>query len=154
MGNNRIERIVTDVERYAIDAVSGCWNWVGAKLKSGYGAVRVGGKVQMAHRVFYEYLIGPIVEGLVAFHTCHNAACVNPEHIRPMTWVEHAHRHARAHGEIDRVKAREIRALWGRRQLTQRQIGKIFGVHTSTVSRIVANHVWKEPRPTLIPAGA
>ncbi len=64
----------------------GCWEWIGSKDKLGYGRINSGGHTgvpMLAHRVAYEDLVGPIGAGLELDHTCHNPACVNPEHLRP-----------------------------------------------------------------------
>lgn len=78
------ERFESKVERLA----SGCWQWTGAILDTGYGVLTEGGKngkVFRAHRVAYELFIGPIPEGLVLDHLCHNRWCVNPEHLEAVT---------------------------------------------------------------------
>jgi hypothetical protein len=52
-----------------------CWIWLGAPDVYGYGRISVGGKggkTLKAHRVAYELLVGPIPEGLVPGHTCHD----------------------------------------------------------------------------------
>ncbi len=41
--------VVRKKERYQIDPVTGCWNWLLYK-RDGYGVVKVGGKVLSAHR--------------------------------------------------------------------------------------------------------
>ena len=70
---------------------SGCWEWSGYKA-NGYGVVSAYGKQRRAHRVMYEYLIGPIPSGLVLDHTCRNKACVNPKHLEPITNQENIYR--------------------------------------------------------------
>lgn len=65
--------------------VDGCWEWQGALDKGGYGAFFYGKGMAKAHRVSYALFVGPIPEGLFIDHTCHNRACVNPEHLRPVT---------------------------------------------------------------------
>lgn len=67
-----------------VDKTSTCWNWTGAKA-SGYGRIYWDGRVQAAHRISYELLVGPIPEGLDLDHLCRNRACVNPEHLEPVT---------------------------------------------------------------------
>jgi len=67
--------------KYEIDPISGCYNWTAYKTPVGYGRFTYDRKPYQAHRWIYEYLNGPIEEGLVVRHQCHNPACVNPEHL-------------------------------------------------------------------------
>jgi len=74
-----------------------CWPWKRAKT-IGYGCVRLDGRTQYVHRLIYEQTYGPIPDGLVVDHTCHNAdptcregnscphrACQNPAHMQLTT---------------------------------------------------------------------
>lgn len=63
----------------------GCWEWRGYCGREGYGQMGVGGVGKLAHRVSYEKVHGPIPEGRVIDHRCHNPPCVNPEHLRQAT---------------------------------------------------------------------
>jgi hypothetical protein len=65
-----------------------CWPWRGTHESTGY--VRFRGRP--AHRVVYEALVGPIPEGLVIDHLCHNKLCMNPEHLEAVTSVENLNR--------------------------------------------------------------
>ena len=67
---------------------SGCWVWVGAVNKYGYGRVFVGGKNKHAHRVTFELHRGKIPDGLVLDHLCRVRCCVNPSHLEPVTLQE------------------------------------------------------------------
>lgn len=68
---------------------TGCWLWLGAINKNGYGIVHVkenGRNVKRrAHRIVYESHIGPIQVGLVLDHLCRIRHCVNPSHLEPVT---------------------------------------------------------------------
>lgn len=67
-----------------------CWVWKGKRVsRNGYGRVRCcDGKERAAHRVIYELIKGLIPTGLILDHRCRNRACVNPNHMEPVTHRE------------------------------------------------------------------
>lgn len=69
---------------YAGMRESGCWEWLGSR-SGGYGQITVRRKNHRAHRLIYELLVGPIPAGKQLDHLCRNSACVNPEHLEPVT---------------------------------------------------------------------
>lgn len=75
--NYILDRIVTDP--------SGCWNWRNGKSLKGYGRAIIKRREYSAHRVSYEAFVGPIPAGLTIDHLCRNRACVNPEHLEPVS---------------------------------------------------------------------
>lgn len=64
-----------------VEITPDCWNWTGAKNEKGYGMF----KPHRAHRVSYQWLFGELAPGVLLDHTCHNKACVRPDHLRPVT---------------------------------------------------------------------
>ena len=62
-----------------------CWLWTGGKTGHGYGVFSLHGRDVRAHRAAYEFLVGAIPSGLVIDHLCRVPACVNPEHLQPVT---------------------------------------------------------------------
>ena len=76
----------------------GCWEWIGAKVY-GYGRLsrgRTPDGSQLAHRVVYELMTGPIPEGLTLDHLCRNRGCVRPDHLEPVSLAENTRRGAAA----------------------------------------------------------
>lgn len=74
-----------------------CWTWKGAFQCHGYGTFSRKNKSGLwrqvlAHRFAYEDVKGPIPEGLSLDHLCRNPACVNPDHLDPVTHMENCRR--------------------------------------------------------------
>jgi hypothetical protein len=64
-----------------------CLEWGGHLDNHGYGKIgrgRAGEGMARVHRVAYEYEVGPIPDGLVIDHLCHNRACINVDHLEPV----------------------------------------------------------------------
>lgn len=83
-------------------ADDGCWVWQDS-VRSRYGFLLVDGRKQMAHRVGYELLVGPIPEGMQLDHLCRNRTCVNPAHLEPVTQQENI------------LRSENMAAKWARR---------------------------------------
>ncbi len=87
-----------------VDRTAGCWLWTGDKV-NGYGRLKVKRDGRWthvrAHRWAYEDAHGPIPPGIYPDHRCHtedlscpggvtcpHRACVNPDHLEPVTFEE------------------------------------------------------------------
>lgn len=70
----------------------GCWLWSAAVLPNGYGQVHAQRRTQLAHRVVFELMLGPIPTGMVLDHLCRNRNCVRPDHLDPITRAENTRR--------------------------------------------------------------
>lgn len=67
---------------------NGCWIWRGYLNRGRARISRGGARSVSPYRITYEAVHGPIPDGLYACHTCHNPACINPDHIQPGTQLE------------------------------------------------------------------
>lgn len=65
-----------------------CQEWDGTLDAKGYGRIWHEGRWALAHRVIYEREVGPIPDGLTLDHVCRNHACVNVDHLEPVTHRE------------------------------------------------------------------
>lgn len=64
---------------------TGCWLWLAATGKRGYGVVIYNDWMCQAHRVVYAVMREKIDEGLTLDHLCRTPNCVNPDHMEPVS---------------------------------------------------------------------
>lgn len=85
-----------------------CWPWQAALSTMGYGKVWDGERSAYAHRIIYKDQVGPIPDGQVIDHLCHNddmdcpggddcehRQCCNPSHLGTATQAENVKRGVR-----------------------------------------------------------
>lgn len=84
--------------RIVVNEKTGCWDFIG-KLNGGYGKIwdTARGYYRGAHLALYEELVGPVPKGKELDHTCRNKACVNPEHLEPVSHLENVRRGSAGH---------------------------------------------------------
>jgi hypothetical protein len=92
-------------EEITVDQASGCWRRTPMAGRKGYGRFSLDGRRYESHVASYMMFAGPIPDGFVLDHLCHDPAvcklgpecpyrcCVNPAHLEPVPpRVQHAAR--------------------------------------------------------------
>jgi hypothetical protein len=118
-----------------------CWVWTRARDANGYGALGRNGKTLSAHRFVYEQLIGPVPDALELDHLCCNPACVNPDHLEPVTHRTNMER--RRWNRLDMEAARRIRSEYAR-GVAMALLALEYGVNRETIRLVIKNETWRE----------
>jgi len=101
----------------ARDPETGCLLWTGAKQGppgrddgDRYGCWGGSDGSRYAHRNVWEHENGPVPEGLLVDHACHNRACVELTHLRLATRAQNAQNRAGA-TSVSRTGVRGVRLM-------------------------------------------
>jgi len=123
-----------------------CWKWTGSLNSSGYGFLKIMGRVRLAHRASYEISVGAIPLGMCVMHSCDNPACINPDHLSLGSHLENM-RDMRTKGrgasKLDLESASRIRES----SSSNKDLAAKFGVSQRTIRNIKAGHSWQLPAP-------
>lgn len=91
------QKRISDVPHYKLSGFtitdSGCWEYPIISRRLGYGIVSVGHSERYyAHRVFYHFFKGELIDGLTIDHLCRNRQCCNPDHLEQVSAAENKRR--------------------------------------------------------------
>lgn len=68
------------------DPETGCLTWIGSRSRGGYGRIHLRFALHQAHRIAWVAEAGiDLPDGTQIDHLCRNRACVNPDHMEPVT---------------------------------------------------------------------
>lgn len=133
---------------------TGCWEWTGAGLPSGYGVFRIGEprRRDYAHRISLRLAGRTLGTEDVVCHRCDNRRCVNPAHLFVATHADNVadmvakgrQHKGETHGlaKLTEAQAREVLRLHAA-GLRHTEIARAFGIGDVQVSRIVRGKRWK-----------
>jgi hypothetical protein len=80
-------RLIRAIRSDAQENGNGCWEWQ-RRMDDGYPIVRIAGVTHQVHRLSLHAKHGKPLGVLAAHHKCANSACVNPDHLQPVTHRE------------------------------------------------------------------
>jgi len=140
---------------------SGCWEWNGQLYPKGYGKACVGDantkpKYLQAHRLSYKVFNGPLIDGLVVRHRCHNRKCVNPDHLIQGTQKENIQDSIdigtcrlgtgrNRPGELSitaKLTEKDVKSIRSDKR-TNVALGAEYGVKPETISAIRLRKTWR-----------
>ena len=148
----------TDYERFLTHVIKqddGCWIWKADIRRDGYGQycwykdkkrTRLG-----AHRASWQFVHGPITDGLFVLHKCDVRRCVNPDHLFLGTQKDNVQdclsknrlptgeRHYNS--KLTEEQVRNILRL-SHAGFSVREIARSFPVHERQVGRIIRGERW------------
>jgi flavodoxin len=155
----------------AFNAVTGCWEWIGAVKGSDplkrYGNLVVGSRIDgsrrsvAAHRYSYEVFKGEIPHGMFVCHKCDNPSCVNPDHLFLGTRQDNINdRESKGRNKPPKILSgengtnskltwndvEEIRH-WIQQGWNQTELAKKYKVSPRTISDIVRFRTWVPAPP-------
>ena len=138
------QRRITEAN-YTVDArgyETPCWiykNPRSPRALGQYNHIRINGKQVYVHRAMYEQEVGPIPDGLVLDHLCHQPPCIRPDHLDPVTDAINVQRGR--HGRLDRESVLAIRHEQG--NVSARFLSEIFEVDQSLIYLIWNRKIWR-----------
>lgn len=136
--------------RCNLNEETGCWEWTGMISPAGYGQCRRGGSVRLAHRLAFH--ASRKFWPNVCRHLCHNRLCCNPLHLEDGTPADNARdrdeagrgrwhsgeEHANAKAAPSQMEVIDLLA----HGFTQTELSEIYGLGTTTISRIKNGKHW------------
>lgn len=149
-------------EKWMPEPNSGCWLWLAALNKNGYGAILATARSSLASRASWALHRGPIPTGLHVLHKCDVRCCVNPDHLFLGTQADNL-------ADMDRKGRRKSGSLRGDRHhqaklktddvLKIREAGgsptvvaQSYGVSRTTIGDILAGRSWRHLKRDLADA--
>ena len=144
---------------------AGCWIWIGALYRNGYGQVCSGRKSPAgsrlptgAHRMAFEAENGPIPDGMHVLHLCDVPCCVNPAHLflgdhaENMRDKEAKRRgcYGEGHGmaKLTARQVRDIRRKYVPRVVTMKHLAAEYGVKPRTIRAVLSGETWTSQEAT------
>lgn len=138
-----------------------CWPWLAFRNESGYGMIRNGPMMALAHRVSHVLHRGERVPvGLQVLHHCDRRSCVNPKHLyvgtnsdnvrdkvtRGRSHVPQPKKRGELHpmAKLSNAQVSEMRARATGRHGEGRALAREYGVSAALVCKILKGQIRPE----------
>jgi len=126
-----------------------CWEWTAALNNKGYPMINYEGKVQLATRLIYRTVNGPLESEECILHFCDEPACCNPRHLQKGSQLDNIEdcvskgRNARGQ-KHNFAKLTEADVLAIRADpRNHNQTAKAYGISRETVRNIRQRRTWQ-----------
>ena len=153
LSRSRIQQKLSD--KFKIDQITGCWNWINYKSPTGYGVIKYGKHhTYRVHRLMYFLWFSDFKDDMVVCHKCDNPSCINPEHLFLGTQLDNI-RDRNLKGRTSRLGA-PIGSRNGGAKLTDENVKYIrksklsvidlankFSVSDTTISNVLNRVSWR-----------
>lgn len=128
---------------------SGCIEWTGASVGTGYGQVKVRNRNELAHRVVFTIEVGAIPTGMDVLHRCDNPRCVLVDHLFLGSHADNMAdktKKGRAHSKLTAHQAAAIKVEIAK-GTSCNSIAVRLGLSPHTISDIKNGITWKHVSP-------
>ena len=133
--------------------INGCWLWNAALNVDGYGHFHYKNYIVRSNRMAFYYHTGRWPrKGMVVDHLCGVRKCVNPRHLRETTQAKNnamkiQHGTNTGNNRINTFSKNDMDLIYYyliNNMYNKNQIAKIFGVHHSTINKLIYHtNKWK-----------